>query len=405
MKAKILTARTVAGEKLSSLKKMVSGRIAQIRKGKSTTSLSFRKKLEANVAKTKRTFLIRISLKDQIFFAKRLSFLSKAGVPLLEGLTMIREQTRSKGYGRIMDSVILDVSNGQSLSKSIGKFRRVFGDFAINIIGVGESTGILSENLEYLAAELKNRHSLRSKVVSAFVYPVIVTLATIGITIFLMVYLFPKIMPVFSSLHMTLPLSTRIVIWMSTTLQHDWLWLLISGIVAIIAGVVSLQKSEWVREHFHWLILRIPLLGKMFQSYVIANATRTMGLLLKSGLPLSEVLPITAKTTMNLVYRREFRHLSDAVNRGERLSSYLKKDRKLFPDLLTQILAVGERSGNLSNSLIYVSEIYANEVDEFTKNLSSLIEPALMIFMGVLVGFIAVSIITPIYGITQNLRP
>lgn len=346
----------------------------------------------------------RMSVKDQTFFIKRLSFLIKAGVPMLESLIMIREQTRPKGFCAILDTVIEDVSNGQYLSKSLSKFRHIFGDFSINIISFGESTGILSDNLVYLAEELKKKNNLRKKVLGAFVYPAVVTLATLGIVAFLMIYLFPKITPIFGSLHVALPLSTRIVIFFSNFLIHYGFALLGLGVVLIIAFIFSLKKIYIFRFYFDKLIMKIPTIGTVVKNYNLANATRTMGLLLKSGITLGETLEITTKVSGNLVYKEEFRNMSKVVNRGEQISSYLCSHRDLFPDVLAQIVSVGERTGNLSNSFIYLSELYESEVEEFTRNISTLIEPVLMIVMGVVVGFIAISIITPIYSITQNLH-
>lgn len=345
-----------------------------------------------------------MSVREQMFFAKRLSFLIKAGVPILESLHMIKEQSASRRSARVIESVYTDVGNGSSLAKSLGRFPNIFGDFGINIIKIGESSGTLSTNLEYLADELKKRHLLRAKITSAFIYPGIITLATIGITAFLMLYLFPKIMPIFTSLRMELPLTTRIVMAISVFLQH---WGLVVIVVIILSAcAIAFAKKKYRGFHFFFdkAVLHMPVLGSLMRSYNLANATRTLGVLLQSGVTLSEALPLTADTTANLVYKAEYRNMSDVVLRGERISTYLRGATDLFPPVTGQLIAVGERSGNLSNTLIYLSELYEAEVDDFTKNLSSLIEPALMIIMGILVGFVAISIITPIYGITQNLH-
>lgn len=383
--------------------------------GKSTAS--FLKDKPKKVEKAKKNFSIsnsfgnlkkasfyRMSLKDQTFFMKRMSFLLKAGIPILESLTMIREQTRQKDFIAILDSVISDVTSGYSLSASLGKFHKVFGDFSINIISFGESAGILNDNLVYLADELKKKNALQKKVKGAFIYPAVVTLATLGITGFLMVYLFPKILPVFGSLHMKLPLSTRIIMAVSSFLIHHGLLLIFFIIIFVLAFVFTLKNVKTFRYYFDKLLMKIPMIGEVIKHYNLANTTRTIGLLLKSGVTFSETLAITTKVAGNLVYKEQFEAMSEAINRGERVSVYLAKHKNLFPEVLTQIISVGERSGNLSNSFIYLSELYENEVEEFTKNISNLIEPALMIFMGVLVGFIAISIITPIYSITQNLH-
>lgn len=347
----------------------------------------------------------RLSRKEKIFFIKRLSFLIKAGIPILESLVVIRKQTLKKGYILILDTVIEDVSNGQNLSNSLGKFKSTFGEFAINIIGFGEQSGILSENLEYVADELKKKQILQKKIISAFFYPAIVTIATIGIVAFLMIFLFPKILPIFKSLHYNLPISTRIVIAFSIFINNWGFMVLLFIIFVTIIFLIFLKKNLTVRFYFDKFILKIPIIGKVIKDYTLANFTRTIGLLLCSGIAVNEALPIATKTTHNLVYKKEFEELLNVINRGSKISTYLEKSRDLFPDILIQIISVGEYSGNLSNSLIYLSEMYEVEIDDFTKNLSNLIEPVLMIIMGVLVGFIAISIITPIYGITQHLQP
>ncbi len=346
----------------------------------------------------------KFSLKEQTYFVKRLAFLINAGVPLVESLYILGDQMRAMGHIIILQKIIHDTSNGQTLSRSFAKFPKIFNEFSVQIIKVGESSGTLSQNLEYLAEELKKRQALRSKVIGAFIYPALITSATFGITIFLTVFLFPKIMPVFSSLHVKLPLSTRMMIATSDLVSH-WGFLLTLGVIAlIVAFTVGLKKN--VRFHFLFdrIILRAPLFGKMIRFYNVSNACRTLGLLLKSGLRLSEALLVTGDTTKNLVYKKEFLHLSDVVNRGEKISLYLTKRKELFPDIMGHMVAVGERSGTLSETLVYLSQMYDAEVEDFTKNISTIIEPALMIVMGIMVGFIAISIITPIYGITQNLH-
>lgn len=347
----------------------------------------------------------KLSLKEQMFFAKRLAFLVNASVPILESLSMLSEQSKSRRYTRVMGSVLADVTQGYSLARALGRFPNIFGDFGINIVRIGESSGTLSQNLEYLADELKKSDTLRRKVLGALVYPAVITVATLSITGFLTLYLFPKIMPIFTSLHMELPLSTKIVIGVSSFLQA-WGLLTLGIVIALgIAATIAVKKSEKLRYLLDSWTLKLPVAGDMIRYFNLATATRTLGLLLRSGVTLAEALPLTADTTKNLIYKEQYRQLSEAVIRGERISGYMFKEPDLFPVIATQMVAVGERSGNLSSTLVYLSELYEAEVDDFTKNLSSLVEPALMVMMGLLVGFIAVSIITPIYGITQNLHP
>lgn len=344
------------------------------------------------------------SLKEQTFFFKRLAFLINAGIPLAESLAVLREQSASRRHTRMYGHILKDIESGKSLSQAFGKFPRVFGAFSLSVIAVGEQTGALSQNLSYLADELKKKQILKRKIISAFIYPALITCATLGITAFLVLYLFPKITPVFMSLHATLPFTTRVVMSISVFMQH-WGLLVLLGLI-LFAGIFFsiLQKSSTFQRLFDRACLRLPVVGSVMRYYNLSQACRTLGLLLQSGVKLSEALPLTAGATSNLVYKSQYLALSAVVERGDRMSVHLRKHSAHFPHLLSHMVDVGERSGRLCETLFYVAELYDAEVDEFTKNLSTLIEPVLMIFMGVLVGFIAISIITPIYGITQNLH-
>lgn len=351
------------------------------------------------------TTFVRFSAKDQTLFAKRLSFLIKAGVPIVESLLLLRTQTKNKGKARVLDAVIADVSSGQHLATSLGKHNRMFGDFAVNLIRVGETSGILSQNLVYLAEELQKKQALQRKVIGALVYPVFITVATIGVTAMLTAYIFPKLMPIFTSLHVELPLTTRVMIAASAYIR-DWGLLTALGIVLFIMLFLFIRsRFEAFRKATDRMVLYIPLAGSIVRAYNLTNFTRTLGLMLKSGIKLTSALEVTADSTKNRVYRDACRHMATLVVRGEPISKGLAAHPRLYPDILTHMVAVGERTGSLSNTLGYLGEMYESEVDDATKSLSSSIEPVLMIVMGLMVGTVAVSVITPIYDITQHLNP
>jgi len=356
------------------------------------------------IRKTDRLLSRNLSISEQIFFIKRLSFLMKADIPLLESITMVHEQTKIRRHREIFKKVMDRVANGQSLSNSLRATEGAFNDFSTNIISAGEEAGVLSENLAYLAEELQKKQALKRKIISACVYPVIVVCATVGIVLFLIIYLFPKIMPVFTSLQIKLPLSTRIVIALSDGIRQFGFYIVGTGLLLLVVCVVALKKYEKIKDIRDAGSLRLPLFGKLIKSYNLANSIRTLSILLKSGVPVSDALPITASISSNRFYKREFHKASLSVRRGETVSNSFRGNSVLFPDMVVQIVAVGERSGSLPASLLYLSELYEGEVDDVTRNLSSLVEPLLMVVMGLVVGFIAISIITPIYGITQNLH-
>jgi len=349
-------------------------------------------------------FFLRLSLKDRILFIKQLAILMRAGVPLFSSLNMLKKQTRSRTMLKVITQVIKDVENGQYLATALGKFKRIFGELTINIIAVGEISGSLSDNLDHLVSTLKKQQALRRKVVSASVYPIFIVIATLAITVMLTVFFFPKVVPVLKSLNYQLPWTTRFLIFLSDTLRHNGL-LVGLALVLLIIGVYFLLRIKKVHYWFDNIILSTPFLKNLVQTYNVTNITRTLGLLQNSGVSIVRAFQITSSTTTNLIYKKELLRISEEILKGEKISAHMSKKPKLFPIVMSQMIEVGESTGKLSDTFLYISDIYEEEMDDMTKNLSTIIEPLLLIFMGVLVGFIAVSIITPIYGITQHLNP
>ncbi len=345
----------------------------------------------------------RLSTHAKELFIKRLSYLLKAGIPILQSLEMIKDQTRSNSQRRIIESLMANVDSGQSLYYGLKRFKNIFGEFIINVVRVGENAGLLHQNLDYLAEELKKRRVLKRKIVGSLIYPIFIAAATICITVFLIVFIFPKILPVLKSLNVPLPLVTKIFIGLSAFLGHYGLFVF-GGLVVLIIAIIFILKIPKVNFSLNRMIPSIPIVGKIMQNYHLANITRTLGLLLKSNVILIEAIEITAETTPNMVYRKILMEMRENILKGKNMSTQFKNYPRFFPILIPQMLAVGETTGSLSGSLLYVAEFYETEVEEMTKTLSNILEPALMILMGVIVGSVVISIITPIYGITQHLN-
>ena len=349
------------------------------------------------------SFSSRLSAHEKELFVMRLSFLLKAGVPILQSLTMIKEQTRSNKQKKIIESLMHSVANGQTIHAGLQRFRNIFGDFIINVIRIGENTGFLHQNLSYLAEELKKRRMLNRKIVGALVYPIFIAIATIGITTLLIVFVFPKILPILTSLNVQLPITTRILISVSSFLTHYGFYFLLF-LIAFIAAVIFILRMPKVQIFINNIMPSIPIFGQLLQNYHLANISRTLGVLLKGNVALIEAIRITAETTPNIVYKKMLEKMGENILKGKKVSSQFENYPRFFPILIPQMLSVGEATGNLSGSLIYLAEFYETEVDEMTKNLSNTLEPILMILMGIMVGFVVISIITPIYGVTQHLQ-
>ena len=357
--------------------------------------------LTAEVAQPAPTLFIHFSTKERVLFAKRLSFLVKAGVSLLESVTIIRNQTKSKRKKRIFDTIINDIAAGQFLSKSLERYTQLFGEFTINIIRVGETAGVLPDNLIYLSEELSKKHALERKIQGALIYPIFITIATFGVTGMLVVFIFPKIMPIFVSLNVKLPWTTKALLSVSEFLSQWW-WLTIIGLVVFaILFEVARRSLRPFRYALDWTVLRLPIAGEIARSFNCANFCRTLALSIKSGITLSEALYITADITKNLLYKKAYLDFATHVQRGEKISTAMVKYPHIFPDMLPHMILIGETTGSLTHTLSYLSELHEAEVEEGTKNLSNSIEPLLLIIMGILVGVIAVSVISPIYEVTK----
>ncbi len=344
-----------------------------------------------------------LSVTEQMLFAKRLSFLIGASISVVECFQVLQEQARSVRVRYVYERIRGDLSSGQYLHTSLKKFGTAFGSFAINLIKVGELSGSLSQNLAYLAEEMKKRHLLQKKLIGALVYPVIITIATLGITGLLTVFIFPKIMPIFASLNVELPLTTQILLAVSLFLRENGMWVVLGSVVGLIVISMLYKKVPTVRHVLDQVSLVLPVIGPLSRSYHMANFCRTLGLLLKSGMTLLEATIIMSDTMDNVVFGRALLQVAEGIKTGKQLSIMLAHHKELFPSMMTHMIGIGERTGNLSNTLIYLSDYYEVEVDDMTRNLSSAIEPILMVVMGLLVGLVAVSVITPIYEITQKI--
>jgi type IV pilus assembly protein PilC len=346
---------------------------------------------------------LRITNDEKINFARHLAIIIKAGLPLIDGLRIMQRQATSRSMKRILDDLIASVNSGQSLGRGLERYRYLFDDFFINIISVGEVSGTLGANLLYLSDELKKGKVLRSRVRSAMIYPIILFIATVAISIFLTFFIFPKIITAFSQLNVKLPGTTKALIALLAFFEAYGVYLGIGFVVFVIA-MKLLMKIDAVKLAWGWVVLYIPVFSKMVMNVSVANSSRILAILLRSGVKIVEAATIVAQTFSNLVYRRAWLAAAEELRKGESLAEFLGTHKKIFPPIFSAMVEVGETTGNLEENLAYLSEYYTDEVDNSLKDMTSLMEPILILIMGLIVGFVALSIITPIYSISQGIR-
>lgn len=367
------------------------------------TPRTYRKHIMSKPSFLSKTF-DRISIQDRINFARHLSLVIKAGLPVFEGLKIIQEQTESAILKKVITSLIEDVNSGKFLADGLQKYEHLFGGFFINIVRVGEASGTLSKNLIYLAEELRRSKELESKVRSAMVYPIVILCATIAVAGFLTFFVFPKLIPVFASLNVQLPITTRILLGVLSFMKNYGLYALIGLVVFFVGMRTLIRRVMPVKYIFDRLLFFMPVLSDLIVNVNMVNFTRVLGLLLKSGVKIVEALDITAHTFGNLVYQRLLINSEEEIKKGAQLGAYLTKHKTFFPPLVSGMVRIGESTGNLEDNLEYLSDYYDGEVDNKLHSLTSLIEPLMLLLMGLLVGFVALSIITPIYSISQGIK-
>jgi type II secretory pathway component PulF len=346
----------------------------------------------------------RISVQERINFARHLSLVVKAGLPVFQGLKIIETQTESPVLKNVVKSLIEDVNNGKFLADGLQKFEHLFGPFFINIVRVGESSGTLSKNLLYLADELKRSRELQTKVRSAMIYPMVILVATLAVAGFLTFYIFPKLIPVFSGMKVQLPLTTRTLLGILDFVKKDGLYTLVGLAAFTVFCRIVVKKVKAVRYFFNNLLFYIPVVSNLTISVNMVNFTRVLGLLLKSGVKIVEAIQITGSTFNNLVYQHFLAESGEEIKKGGQLGLFIAKHKRFFPPLVSGMVQIGESTGNLEENLEYLAEYYDDEVDTKLHALTSLIEPLMLLVMGGLVGFVALSIITPIYSISQGIQ-
>lgn len=344
----------------------------------------------------------RIPLRDRIALLKRLSMMTRSGIPLADAVSLCARGRHSRSSLFVLSAIRADISRGVALSQSLARFPRFFDTFAVRMVAIGEETGTLSQSLGYVADELKKRQALKAKLIGTMIYPIVILVATLALSISLTVFIFPKIAPLFRSFHHELPLSTRILIMFSDFLLRDGWWCAIALACCALVAARAL-RYERVRRSADRMLVAIPLAGLIVRSYELATFASTMHVLLRSNVRFVAALQIASASASNARYRDTIALAGIEAARGARLSTLLARTPALFPDIATQMIQVGEECGDLAGSFRYLSDMYAGELDDLSRNLSSMIEPVLMIVMGSIVGFVALSIIAPIYGITDTL--
>ena len=341
----------------------------------------------------------KVSTKSLVLFTRQLATLIAAGLPLVKALRTLQDQLEPGPLKGVIKSIADEVESGSNFSEALTRFPKVFPDFYINMIKAGELGGMLEDILKRLSEFLDKTQKLKDRVKSALMYPMFVMIVAVLILIMLMVFVIPTFTSMFSEVGGSLPVPTKILIFISELTRR--LWFLIPLLpVALIATYKAIIKSPDRRFVIDKIKLRIPIVGNLIQQIAVARFSRTLGTLLSSGVPILAALETVRDTIGNEFIARAVMQLRDSIKEGDSVSGPMAAI-KAFPPLVTKMVSIGEETGDLAKMLIQIADNYEDEVDVAVSGLTSLLEPLLIVFMGLIVGFIVVSMFMPLFSLAK----
>lgn len=348
--------------------------------------------------KAKKTFGFggKVKDKDIVVFTRQFATMIDAGLPLVQALEILSTQVENKNLAKTLATVKTDVEAGSTYADALRKHPKVFSELYVNMVAAGEAGGILDTILNRLAAYIEKAMKLKKKVKGAMIYPAVVTGVAVTVLAIIMIFVVPTFSKMFASLGGTLPLPTRIIISISNFIGGIGGLLIFGFIIGMSVAITQIRRTENGKRATDAILLKLPIFGMILKKVAVAKFTRTLGTLISSGVPILDGLDITAKTAGNKVIEYSVMDVRKAVAEGKTLAEPLSK-AKVFPPMVTHMIAVGESTGALDAMLGKIADFYDDEVDAAVSNLTAMLEPLLMVFLGSTVGFIVVSLYLPIF--------
>ncbi len=345
-------------------------------------------------------FLHSIKSQDKITFARNLGAMLKAGLALSKALFVMEKQAKNKELKKILVSLQKSISEGKTLSESMTSFGNVFSQLFISMVSAGEQSGTLAEALRVIGLQMDKTYSLQRKIRGAMMYPAVILFAMILIAILMLTYIVPTLMKTFTELNVALPASTRFVMTVSNLIVNHGI--LVLSIVLIIVGLIMMwSKRMNGKKVIHYFILKIPIIGNLIKEVNTARTARTLSSLLSSGVDMVESVKITKDVLQNIYYKAILEKAGEEITKGEPMSKIFTENDKFYPLFLGEMMNVGEETGKIGEMLLSVAVFYEEDVEQKTKDMSTIIEPFLMIAIAVVVGFFAVAMISPMYSLVN----
>ena len=345
----------------------------------------------------------RIKDKDIVVFTRQFSTMINAGLPLVQALEILSTQVENKAFGKVIGQVKTDVESGLTYADSLKKHPKIFSELYANMVAAGEAGGILDTILNRLAAYIEKAMKLKKKVKGAMVYPAVISTVAVLVIVIIMVFVVPTFSRMFAQLGGTLPLPTRMVMGLSKFIAGTGGIVSLVSIIAAVVFIIQFKRTEKGKKMIDFILLKLPIFGTLLNKVAVAKFTRTLGTLVSSGVPILDGLEITAKTSGNKVVEQAIMGVRKEVVGGKTIAEPIKK-AKVFPPMVTHMIAVGESTGALDAMLGKIADFYDDEVDAAVTNLTAMMEPLLMVFLGTTVGFIVVAMYLPIFKLITLIK-
>lgn len=344
----------------------------------------------------------QISAKDIVMFSRQLAIMFKTKVPLVEGLETLAVQTKNPDLKEKIFSLAEEVEAGASLSQALSRYPKIFSPFFVAMVRSGEASGKLSESLTYLSEHLEREYHLTSRLKGAMIYPAMVLFVAILVLVLMMFYIIPQLTEVLLASGGELPAITKIVISLSTFLRR-WGLLLILILLSLVVSVIRYYQTQEGKKLFDQIVLRLPIISELVKKISLSRFAENLSTLISGGLPIAKALEISGDIVGNTVYKEIILQTRDGVRRGELISSTLSRFPETFPPVFTQMTSVGEKTGTLDKTLLEIVSFYQKEMERTIDNLLSILEPILIIFLGLVVGGVMVSVLLPLYRVAGGI--
>ncbi|MEN9614211.1 MAG: hypothetical protein RLZZ347_518 [Candidatus Parcubacteria bacterium] len=342
-----------------------------------------------------------ISLHEKIIFTRNLGSMLNSGLSLTRALSVLERQAKPKStLQHIIISLNEHINRGKSLSQALSEYSNIFSSLLISMVRSGEESGTLSESLKVVSVQMEKSYLLKKKIKGAMMYPSIIFSIMIGIGILMLVYVVPSLTATFKELHVELPWTTQLIISTSDLLQNHYL-ILLSIFVALVVGITVGLKTATGKRWFSYVTLHMPIIATITKESNSAQTTRTLSSLLSAGVDVVHAMEITSEVTQNVFYREVLAHSTETIQKGLPISQVFIDNPKIFPVFVGEMASVGEETGKLAPMLLEVATYYEEEVEQKTKDMSTIIEPFLMVFIGAAVGFFAISMLMPTYSLVN----